>query len=483
MKNISQLFFALALPVALLTAGPAVHQADGIKIGEVLTNEAIVWTRLTRAAGLNRSGTPFVAVDKHRAIHEGIADGQMPAGVKLEDMQDAVPGAAGAVRVTWSPETAAKETASTAWTAVDAGRDFTHQFHLTGLAPGTWYRVVVESRDPAGIPGATVEGRFKTMLAPGAIEPVRFIVTTCHDDWRRDNAEQGFEAYASARTWAPDFFIHTGDYVYLDKALPYAVTAPLARFKWNRTSAWPFVRDFYRGVSAYFMKDDHDALKNDSFPGETYGQLSFAQGVAIEQEQLPMPVRPYRSLRWGQDVELWLIEGREFRSAGDTPDHPGKTLLGAEQKRWLFESMRASTAAFRLVISGDAIVGPDVDYKSGDKGDSLGNESFKTEGEEVRRFLASLKNVLVISGDRHWQYHSIDPETGLNEFGCGPVCFGMAEGFVKKVKRAPMHQFLRVDGGFLSVVSERVAGQPTLTLQYHDVHGNVLYRFAFKPKA
>lgn len=464
-------------------AEPHVYQADGVKIGEVLTTEATVWTRLTRHADLNRQGVPFSKVNKHRAIHEGVADGQVPPGVKLEEMQDAVPGAAGEVRVTWSPEQAGaggSEVASTAWTPVDPLHDFTHQFHLTGLVPGTWYRLLVESRGPDAVAGASVEGRFKTMPAPDTVAPVRFIVTTCHDDWRRDDPENGFKVYPTMRDWAPDFFIQTGDFVYLDKALPYAVTPALARFKWNRTSAWPFVRDFYRGVSAYFMKDDHDVLKNDSYPGETYGALTFDQGRAIELEQLPMPAQPpYRTLRWGRDVQLWLLEGREFRSPGDTPDHPGKTLLGAEQKRWLFDSMRASTAAFRLVISGDAIVGPDVDYKSGDKGDSLGNESFHTEGDEVRRFLGSLENALVISGDRHWQYHSIDPVTGLNEFGCGPMCFGMAEGFVGKVKRSPLHRFLRVDGGFLSVVCARDAGRPTLTVEYHDVQGKVLYQSVF----
>lgn len=481
MKKTLLLIFVTELLAAAGWAAPAVHQADGIKIGEVLATEATVWTRLTRTAGLNRGGRPFTTVDKHRAIHEGIADGQMPADVALADMQDAVPGAAGEVRVTCSPEAETALTAApvicTPWTPVDPARDFTRQFHLTGLRPGTRYRLLVESRGPDDAAGASVEGRFKTVPAPDETGPVRFIVTTCHDDWRRDDPDNGFKVYPAMQAWAPDFFIQTGDFVYLDKALPYAVTPALARFKWNRVSAWPFVREFYRGVSAYFMKDDHDVLKNDSYPGETYGTVTFDQGRAIELEQLPMPAQPpYRTVRWGRDVQLWLLEGRDYRSPGDTPDHPGKTLLGAEQKRWLIETMRASDAAFRVVISGDAIVGPDVDYKSGEKGDSLCDEAFQTEGDELRRFLGSLGNAVVISGDRHWQYHSVDPVTGLDEFGCGPMCFGMAEGFVKKVQRSPMHRFLRIDGGFLSVVSERRAGRPVLTLEYHDVQGKVLYQ-------
>ncbi len=326
-----------------------------------------------------------------------------------------------------------------------------------------------------------VEGRFKTVPPPLAAGPVRFIVTTCHDDSRRDNAERGFNVYEAMRRWRPDFFVQTGDFVYLDKSAPLAVTRELARFKWNRTSAWPYVREFYRGVSAYFMKDDHDVLKNDCYPGDTYGELTFAEGLAIEREQLPMPSGlPYRTLRWGQDVQIWLLEGREYRNAGKgVGDRPDKTLLGAEQKKWLFETLQASDATFRIVISGDAIVGPNVDYKKGDQGDSLSDEAFQTEGDEIRRFLGLLRNTVVIAGDRHWQYHSVDPATGVNEFGCGPMCFGMAEGFVGKVRRSSMHRFLRVDGGFLSGVTARSGHQATLTLQYHDVEGTVLYTHAF----
>lgn len=473
---------SLAMALALSAAEPAVFQADGIKIGEVGTASATVWTRLTRAPEMNRQGTPFAEIDTHKAIHEGKADGQIPAGRELADMQDAVPGAAGEVRVSWAQEKGGADPQSTPWAAVDAQQDFTHAFALSGLQPGEWYAVKVESRAPDGRAGAEVRGHFRTNPTADSTAPVRFIVTTCHDDWRRDDPERGFKVYPAMQAWVPDFFVQTGDFVYLDKAYPFAVNAALARFKWNRTSAWPFVRDFYRGVSSYFMKDDHDVLKNDCYPGDVYGELTYPQGAAIEREQLPMKAGvPYRTYRWGRDVQVWLLEGRDFRNEGKgAADSADKTLLGAEQKRWLYDTVRASDAAFRVIISGDAIVGPNVDYKSGDKGDSLSDEAFGTEGREIRKFLGGFPNTVVIAGDRHWQYHSIDPATGLNEFGCGPMCFGMAEGFMKKVHRSPMHQFLRIDGGFLSVESSRASGQPVLTLQYHDVEGKVLYTHAFQ---
>ena len=51
-----------------------------------------------------------------------------------------------------------------------------------------------------------------------------------------------------------------------------------------------------------------------------------------------------------------------------------------------------------------------------DKLDSHANEGFSTEGGELRRFLAE-NNMIVICGDRHWQYVSVDEKTGLREYG------------------------------------------------------------------
>jgi alkaline phosphatase D len=468
--------FTLLLLAAADVAAASVHQATGIKIGEVTGTGAIVWTRLTRHADALADGVPFAEIDTRPAIRDGRAEGQVPAGRRLDEMQHAVPGAAGEVRLHWAPESApAGAGQATPWTTVEPACDFTRQFELAGLEPGRWYRLQVESRDLAGAPGQTVEGRFKTVPAAESVTPVRFIVTTCHDDWRRDNAALGFDMYVAAKRWSPDFFVQTGDFVYLDKAYPFATDAALARFKWNRTSAWPAVREFYRGATSYFLKDDHDVLRNDSHPGMVYGGLTWEQGLAIEREQLPLPRgQPYRTFRWGRDLQIWLLESREFRSREKTIDGPGRTVLGAEQKRWLFETLRASDATFRIVITGTPIVGPNVDYKAGERGDSLADEAFRTEGEEVRRFLAAQPNTVVITGDRHWQYHSVDPETGLHEFGCGPACFGMAEGFVGKVRRSPMHRFLRIDGGFFSGEVERRDGRIRLAFRHHDTHGRVL---------
>ena len=85
---------------------------------------------------------------------------------------------------------------------------------------------------------------------------------------------------------------------------------------------------------------------------------------------------------------------------------------------------------------------------------------------------------MVVCGDRHWQYESVDPQMGLREFSCGPTSDAHAGGFPGKP--GPMHRFLRVAGGFLSVTVERDGGEPTATFRHHDVAGEVVHRLVLR---
>ena len=62
-----------------------------------------------------------------------------------------------------------------------------------------------------------------------------------------------------------------------------------------------------------------------------------------------------------------------------------------------------------------------------------------------------------INGDRHWQYHSVHPETGLHEFGTGAASDPHAGGTPGEDKK--LHRFHRVRGGFLSVAFARTGNR------------------------
>ena len=438
-------------------AGPQL--ANGIKIGEVGSESALIWTRTTSAAERNAAGFEFDPDIKP-------ADPALPPGSTVDDAVDAVPGSAGQVRVVWWDTQQPRRLQVTPWVATTREQDYTAQLQVDGLRPGGSYEVRVEARATAwSQPSATVLGSF---VAPDASssEPVRFAVVTGQGFHRRDDKARGHRIYEHMRSLDPHFFVHTGDIIYYDKPGPWATTVELARFKWNRMYALPLQRDFHAVTASYFLKDDHDTLKNDCWPGQSYHELTWERGLELFAEQLPAPRRPYRRERWSEDLEVWLLEGREYRSENRAPDGPDKTILGAAQLAWLGETLHASTAPVKIVISATPIVGPDRSSKN----DNHANKGFSTEGRALRSLLAD-GGATVICGDRHWQYVSVDPETGLVEFSCGPTSDAHAGGFSNKPR--PEHTYLRVKGGFLSVTVDRSEGTPAATFRHHDVEGTV----------
>jgi alkaline phosphatase D len=454
------------------------YQANGVKIGEVTQTSAIVWTRLTREPERKTDGVPFPDVEWTSSKNdEGSYQydaPQIPEGKTLDEMQDIVPGMSGEVRIKHWPEGAEKDGRSeTPWEAVDAERDFTRQFHLTGLEPGTTYEFRAQCRESAsGTQGQTIKGSFKTAPAPDKPARVVFTVVTGQGFWRRDNEEMGHSIYPRMTELAPDFFAHTGDILYYDKRRPVAQSIEQARMKWNRVYALPFQRDFHTQVSSYFIKDDHDTWQNDCWPAmknNRMGDFTFEQGQAVFLEQVPMGQRTYRTVRWGKDLQIWLVEGRDFRSSNKMPDGPDKTIWGEEQKAWFKRTVLESDAAFRILISPTPIVGPDRESKN----DNHSNKGFTHEGDELRQFISEQKNMAIICGDRHWQYVSVDPKTGAREYSCGPTSDAHAGGF-KQDLREPMHQYLNICGGFLSGTVERIEGEPALTFRHHGVDGAVL---------
>jgi alkaline phosphatase D len=482
--------FAVASLASATAAMGAVFQGNGIKIGEVTAASVVIWTRLTLAPEANWTGTPFLepSLDGKREALRGAAltgaqlreivstadwRSQLPAGRALPEMHGALPGAPGAVRVVLTPAQGGARI-ETPWATVDPERDHTRQFPIGKLQSGTTYRVVAESRDPAGAPGASVTGEFHTAPAPDAAAPIKFGVITCGDYPRRDDPANGHRLCDTLHRMRLDFVVHTGDVEYYDKPDPWATSAELARLKWNRLFALPYQRTFYNSTPTYFMNDDHDLLKNDCWPGQTYGSLTWEQGLAIWAEQTPTSPLPYRTFRHGRDVQIWLLEGRRTRSQNTDPDGPTKTILGAAQKAWLFRTITASTATFKVVITPTPIVGPDRDSKN----DNHANAGFKHEGDELRRFLGAQKNLIVTCGDRHWQYYSLDPASGTREFGCGPMSDVHAGGYKPQPGDEGVQKYFRLQGGFLTIATEPAPSGPRLRIRHHAVDGTVAHEAA-----
>ncbi len=448
-------YWIVVFSLFALGVSAEVHFANGIKIGEVDQDSAMVWTRLTRNPALNIDGARF----KKGKAHVVPASAQLPEGKTLSDMEGAVPGASGEVRITWQSK--GGKPVSSAWEKVGAETDFSHRFNLTGLLPATEYAVKVEIRD-----GTSFRGGFKTAPPVEAEVPVTFAVVTGQDFDRRDDLAKGHKIYPQMQQLGLDFFVHTGDIEYYDKPRPYATNLEFARFKMTRMYGLPNLVEFHRTTPSYFIKDDHDTLKDDAWPEQVYGELTWQQGQDLFREQFPVLKKNYRTIRWGKDLQIWLMEGRDFRSPNTLPDGPKKSIWGQEQKDWFFRTVKESDATFKVLISPTPIVGPD----RGNKNDNHANVGFTHEGDEIRAFIASQKNMFVVCGDRHWQYVSVDAETGVKEFSCGPTSDQHAGGWSNK-KRLLEHRYLKVQGGFMTLSVERKKGHPRLTARHYSVDG------------
>lgn len=216
--------FGCLLLAATIGRAEAPYLANGVKVGEVDTDSAIVWVRLTQNAGADFERLPIFTL----GLEEGGKDeGAMPA--------DVLPGAEGEARVLWWPVAEeGKSKLSTGWIAVSPGRDYIHQFAIAGLRSHTRYAYSVQARKTGqDLVSQEVSGHFQTAPEADQAPPVRFIVTTCQAIRSIDSGREGHLTYEQMLEFEPHFLVHTGDIVYYDKA-PLAKSVPRARAKWNR---------------------------------------------------------------------------------------------------------------------------------------------------------------------------------------------------------------------------------------------------------
>jgi alkaline phosphatase/alkaline phosphatase D len=331
----------------------------------------------------------------------------------------------------------------------------------------------------------------------------------------------------------PDFFVGTGDNVYYDSGPKDARKPEDMRRFWHEQFVQPRMIDLMGQVATYWEKDDHDTRYNDSDNTGNFEPLP-ALGKTIFQEQMPVVdptdknALPYRTYRVSKDLQIWMTEGRDYRSANMSAD-PNKTLWGAEQLAWLKQTLLESDATFKILISPTPMVGPDDLERSefggtaqGGRGRGRGIQpgaqdsaaaaarrrdlAVRLEGQdELKRdnmtnpagfrrerdqFFAWLrdngmlkKNFYVICGDRHWQYYSIDP-SGVEEFSTGAIIdensrMGRAPGdpFGNDPKSLIKQPYTSKEpsGGFLKVTVRPGPANPTAFFGFYDEHGVELY--------
>jgi alkaline phosphatase D len=124
------------------------------------------------------------------------------------------------------------------------------------------------------------------------------------------------------------------------------------------------------------------------------------------------PHRLYRSFTWGKGVELFLLDGRQYR------DPQTKTMLGREQKQWLLQQLAASSATYKFIVSPVPFSDP--------RDDKWGE--YPEERDEILRHIqeSNIPGVIFLAGDVHHGAVSHMPhDPAVREFIFGPLAAPM----------------------------------------------------------
>ncbi len=491
-------FLASALCVAQSPEFP-INLRQGIMAGEVGVDSVILQSRLT-------STDP-----------------------RQDPRWEGIRGAGGWARFEIADNAAFDEGHMTDWIEASPYSDFIVKRRVAGLSPATRYHYRLHYGPRRGAVRTSEPATFRTLAGSAIAAPYSFAVVTGMNysffhytgssrvgPYEGPDKALGYPALASMLELGPDFFVGTGDNVYYDHPghRGRAQTRHEMRKKHHEQYSQPRFLDLFRQVATYWMKDDHDHRFDDSdavnavrirapkqldyYPrtniheGESGSgfEPSHHLGIDVFQEQMPV-VDPaesdavtYRTHRVSRDLQVWFVEGRDYRSPLDQPDGPRKTIWGAEQKDWLMRTLAESDATFKLLLSATPMVGPD----SSSKRDNHTNlNGYRHEGEEFFRRLAeagiSGDEFFIACGDRHWQYHSIRPD-GYEEFSSGALVDANAilgsfpgdpnttdpDGLIKQPYHSP-----EASGGFLVISVVPAGPSARAEFRFYDEKGTLLY--------
>lgn len=446
-----------------------IHLTQGQIAGEVTQTSVIVQSRLTAAV----NGTS-------------------------EDIEGTE--GVGCFEISTSPDF--KNSFRTHWLKAEKQNDYIIRSQIVGLRPGTKYfwRLLYGKTKEEFTSSRICQ--FRTLGGEDERRKVSLAVVTGmnyskfhlgKNSYKGQDKKLGYPALETILKMKPDFFVATGDNVYYDhpQGRLAAKSPSQIRKKYHEQFCQQRYIELFAEVPTYWEKDDHDYRYNDcDNTGKT--EPSAALGRQMFAEQLPV-IDPtdetavtYRTHRINKDLQIWLVEGRDYRSANNMTDGSDKTIWGKEQKRWLKETLSASNANFKILISPTPMIGPDDAYKK-DNHTNIGG--FRYERDEFFRWLKEngfdKKGFYFVCGDRHWQYHSIDI-SGFEEFSCGALVdansrIGRKPGDPKStdpqgtIKQPYCMQ--QPSGGFLliTVEPEKNDRLPKAHFDFYDENGIKLY--------
>ncbi len=404
---------------------------------------------------------------------------------------------AGSVTIAYGP--AGAPPASTVSVAVTSATDLTGQVKLSGLAPGTRHAYRVQSH------GATADGEFVTAPAPDAPARVRFV-------WSGDLGggklcrplEGGYKIFRAMAASRPDFFLFVGDTIYADHRCGGPDVVPGTDFvattlrgyhtkhRYNRED--PAAAAFYASTAVLPIWDDHE-VRND-FSGRDEPLMPTGRQAFLDYWPIAPPAeepgRLYRQFRWGRLLEVFILDTRQYRSSNRDPDGPGKTMLGAAQRRWLLDGVTASSATWKVIVSSVPLsvpTGPPAAHDSWSNASIFGVPEDNTTGFAFERdFILrafrdrAVKNVVFLAADVHHAElirHHPTPGFSFYEFIAGPL--SATQGRPRALDQGLNPRSLFARGG-VNNFGEITVEPNLLSVRIIDDDGGALFTHAMGPE-
>ncbi|MDX2252441.1 MAG: alkaline phosphatase D family protein [Nitrospira sp.] len=385
---------------------------QGIGVGDVSATSALLWVR---------------------------TDG--PATVQVEWATPAMWDMASKLATAMAPVPRTAELTSTADT------DYTLSIPLAGLTPATRYRYHVLIARDGKTPHSSklrlaARGEWTTLPDVGTSAPVTFAWSAdLGGQGRCRQGPEGYPIFDVMQRQNLDFFLFLGDTIYSDDSCPAPPNEPgadfvattldeyRARHRYQRGAA--ALRRFLESVPVYVTWDDHEVRNDFSGPFDP----RMPAGRQALREYWPIsthadePHRLYRSVRYGADLELFILDTRQYRSRDTDLDGPVKTMLGAAQLKWLLDGLGNSTAIWRVIATSVPLsvpkggAGYSDGWAAGPNAPGFERERQVLVDAIVQR---RMKNVVFLGGDVHYvQANAYDPNRDgtidFHEFVAGPL--------------------------------------------------------------
>jgi len=306
---------------------------------------------------------------------------------------------------------------------------FSVHVDVDGLAPDRWYFYRFTAGD-----AASPVGRLRTAPAAGAVTPLRLAVASCQH-W-----EQGlFTAYGHLAREELDLVAHLGDYIYEGGGAPDRVrthsglevrTVDDYRRRYAQYKADPLLQAAHRRCPWIVTWDDHEVDNNyaggvgeNGMESEEQMHARRAAGYQAWWEHQPVRVPRARSwadldvtrrVSWGGLADLWMLDGRQYRSDQACGDgsrvvpcgawaDPARTMLGERQERWLADGLAASRARWQ-VLGNQVMVAPLDDRAGAEQRVSMDQWSgYPAARERLLRTIGerAANRAVVLTGDIH----------------------------------------------------------------------------------